>query len=247
MNESNKEISGKEYLKDQYKLIEDKTSFGFSSNGTPKICVDECVGVIEICDEKVVYVNYDFENRKKPTDYPSIPSIVIIIENPHFDEFTKGKDEGSPARGCTGNNLQKYLLFNLYKYLHCNDQGINGIYSFSNKKIANGKYKIIVSNAVQYQCSLGLPLNGKNSNGNREETNKRFTACLNKDKNIFISRIKGYKPKVIINSCTGQNKGEIAGLQREVQDVLQENIQNVLFLHSAHPSSVYFLEGFKEV
>ena len=41
MNESNKEISGKEYLKDQYKLIEDKTSFGFSSNGTPKICVDE--------------------------------------------------------------------------------------------------------------------------------------------------------------------------------------------------------------
>ena len=87
----------------------------------------------------------------------------------------------------------------------------------------------------------------KNSNGNRKETNERFIECLKRDKNIFISRIKGYKPKVIINSCAGQNKGEIAGLQQKVQDVLQENIQNAFFLHSAHPSSVYFLEGFKEV
>lgn len=246
MNKSKKETSGKEYLKDQYKLT-DKTSFGFFTNDTPKICIDECVGVIEICDEKIVYVNNDFENRKKPTDYPSIPSIVIIIESPHTDEFAKDKVEGSPAKGCTGNNLQKYLLFNLYKYLHCNDQRINGVYSFSNKKIANGKYKIIISNAVQYQCSLGLPLKGKHSNGNREGTNKRFLMCLNKDKNIFISRIKGYQPKVIINSCTGQNKGAVAGLQEKVQNILQENIANALFLYSAHPSSVYFLEGFKDV
>lgn len=244
MNKSKEETSGKEYLKEQCKDNKDMSGF---VDGTPKICADECVGVIEICDEKIVYVNNDFENRKKPTDYPSIPSIVIIIESPHTNEFTKDDDEGSPARGKTGDDLQKYLLINLYKYLHCNDQGINGVYGFSNKKIANGKYKIIVSNAVQYQCSLGLPLNGKNSNGNRKETNERFIECLKRDKNIFISRIKGYKPKVIINSCTGQNKGEIAGLQQKVQDVLQENIQNALFLHSAHPSSVYFLEGFKEV
>lgn len=244
MNKSKEETSGKEYLKEQCK--DNKGRSGFI-DGTPKICADECVGVIEICDEKIVYVNNDFENRKKPTDYPSIPSIVIIIESPHTNEFTKDDDEGSPARGKTGDDLQKYLLINLYKYLHCNDQGINGVYGFSNKKIANGKYKIILSNAVQYQCSLGLPLNGKNSNGNRKETNERFIECLMRDKNIFISRIKGYKPKVIINSCTGQNKGEIAGLQQKVQDVLRENIQNALFLHSAHPSSVYFLEGFKEV
>lgn len=49
MNKSKEETSGKEYLKEQCKDNKDMSGF---VDGTPKICADECVGVIEICDEK---------------------------------------------------------------------------------------------------------------------------------------------------------------------------------------------------
>lgn len=107
--------------------------------------------------------------------------IVIILESPHKDEYSKGI--AAPAMGKTGQNIEKYLLKILNKKIK--------------KPKENGKkYDVILMNAIQYQTSFGIDteyfrdrvwLTLWNKEGGREE---------------FIEKLKGYKPDIIFNFCT---------------------------------------------
>ena len=77
--------------------------------------------------------------------------IVIILESPHISEFsTKREDDffddkilANPALGKTGNNLQKYFTHN-----NLIEKSIHDLHKYK-------KYKVILMNSIQYQCSLG--------------------------------------------------------------------------------------------
>lgn len=69
--------------------------------------------------------------------------IILVLESPHKDEYDDQKNPIGPANGKTGNHINKYLvsiLNNAVGYL----------------KPIYPKYDLILLNAIQYQCSLGV-------------------------------------------------------------------------------------------
>ena len=99
-------------------------------------------------------------------------------------------------------------------------------------------------NAIQFQCSLGRKL--KNA-VNQNIKNTIVEQCLEKTlfKNDFIKRIQD--ATIIINCCTGQKDGQIDGLQKQVQDIIDKKYPDKIRLFGYHPSSLHFLKGFKKV
>ncbi|WP_291627685.1 hypothetical protein [Clostridium sp.] len=111
--------------------------------------------------------------------------IVIVLESPHIDEFNEKKFSvaPAPALGSTGCNLDKYFC-----------KVINEC--FKEYEIENCRYHVILSNAIQYQCSLGT---------NTEVFRDRvwLKLWLNRSfKKYFINRLEEYSPDIIMNFCT---------------------------------------------
>ena len=105
-------------------------------------CPDQIVGQIEKDDNDNILVDwseYDFKTRIN-IDYRSEINIdnkiILILESPHVEEFV---EPYGPAKGVTGKNIR-----NLF-------QAVCG------EDLLIGKYNLILMNAIQYQCSLGLP------------------------------------------------------------------------------------------
>lgn len=72
--------------------------------------------------------------------------IVIILESPHVDEY-EGNMPIGPAQGKTGDNINKYLCTIL-------DEAVQREILNVNSKFP--KYDLVLMNAIQYQCSLGM-------------------------------------------------------------------------------------------
>ena len=66
-------------------------------------------------------------------------------------------------------------------------------------------------------------------------------------KEDFKRRLKLYNPKIIINCCTGGHYGEVDGLQKRVQEVIDSGNFSALKLIGSHPSSAFFARGFCKV
>lgn len=217
--------------------------------GHPLKCNDQFVAIIEITNDKVSFIENDIlsDNRiKKHKYYKSTQNdtIAIILESPHKKEFEKETNIG-PALGQTGFNISNYLLGNLAKLISINDLHNEGVYFNKNTNIENGKYKLLLINAVQFQCSLGI-LHGVKNKENRDEIFEKFFE--NDDaKNDFLKRLKQHNPKIIINCCTGGHYRKIDGLQKLVQDVIDGGNINAIKLAGYHPSSPLFAGGFYQV
>lgn len=172
--------------------LRNKTVVKFNSENA--IVEDQYVGTIEINQNSENPVTGNLwcskEKREKHSsdlnnlDKNNEKLFLIILESPHIEEFKSISIPPSPALGKTGLNLQNNLIEKIRDFVN-NNSG----------KIPNGKYKVILSNAIQYQASLGY------------DTEIFRDRCwlmmwLSGGRDNFIERIKKYKPDVIINACT---------------------------------------------
>lgn len=210
------------------------------------ICEDQYVATIEISRAKIAFEIDEIQCRVsaniKKIESENIPTIALVLESPHKKEYDEKSTPLGPARGTTGNNIQSCLLGNLAKFSVINDQNHNGSYFLSSSRIAEGKYRLLLINAVQFQCSLG-DLCGKKK-ARRDEI---FNAVWeNGGKNDFTDRLKKYNPHIIINCCTGEEH-ENSSLKISVQEAIDENFPSALKLQGAHPASAWFSKGFVKV
>jgi len=224
------------------KIINIKTAA--QVNGVPSRCEDQFVAIIEITKEKVVYVENDFSKRKNSKEYENqryLDTIALVLESPHKEEF-KNIQDIAPAKGTTGKNIEAMLLGILAKYIYINDIHQHGAYSLTNSKIKYGKYKLLLINAVQYQCSLGS-LSGEKYKKRRDDI---FSEMFSNQyvKTDFKERLEIYNPKIIINCCTGGEYRKVAGLQKLVQNEIDANFPNSIKLIGSHPASAFFARGF---
>ena len=151
---------------------------------------------------KVEYINNEWkfkENNILPNDRIAEPNIliknkvndriVIILESPHKDEYSK--QITAPAMGTTGENINKYLLDILNKKI-------------GNPQIDKKEYDVILMNAIQYQTSLGI---------DTEYFRDRVWLTLwNKGdlRKEFIKRLEGYNADIVFNFCTnGSHKKDL--------------------------------------
>ncbi|WP_058953072.1 hypothetical protein [Clostridium tyrobutyricum] len=132
--------------------------------------------------------------------------IVIVLESPHIDEFNKTKCSiaPAPALGITGCNLDKYFEEKIQGYL------------------PDGKYHIILTNAIQYQCSLGTE-----TDVFRDRMWLKLWICKEFNKN-FIGRLEKYNPDIIINLCTkGSHKKDVLAPPGTKTVINKEYLENV--------------------
>jgi hypothetical protein len=172
-------------------------------------------------------------------------NIVIILESPHVDEFKHivgykdGFKIGMPCMGRTGINLDKYFIEELDKCLKEVFNKDNNGDKLKNKMIndQDQKFNIIVMNAIQFQCSLGIKV-GKEKNNLCEELLKKDAI-----KKIFIDRLIEYSPKYILNCSTKTIRGSI---KREIKSKLAGLKGNrkkcgkseaIVYIEGNHPSS----------
>ena len=166
--------------------------------------------------------------------------MAIVLESPHVSEY-EGKP--SPLKNPTTSTLfSKHLPSMLFKYITMVSNQY-GAFSRAVRDIENNIYRIKLINAVQYQCSLGELSDEKDE----KRKNRIVNECLQKQdfQDDLVNRLKG--AEVIINCCTGQENGKVAGAQKRVQDLIDEHYPRATRLYGYHPSSSYFLSGFKKV
>lgn len=175
------------------------------------------------------YIDPDTRKENKdnlsPNKHPNYKTIVIILESPHDKEYS---DQSfiNPALGSTGTNLSssiKSLITNVQK----NDNILSA-----------GKYRIILMESIQYQCSLGLNLIDTHHTIIRDAV---FNAIWNlnqngddKTKKDFVERLESYKPDVIFNLST-KNVQDL--VQNEVDFYCKKINKQIEVYQGYHPSS----------
>ena len=170
-----------------------------------RVCPDQYVGYISDFSQN----SKDFPVREKADKRRNnVKCLIMLLESPHKEEFKKVL---APAKGSTGRLIRKHI------------KDVNGLSNYTD-------YGLILMNAIQNQCSLGL-----STMCYRDEV---FVSFWNKGaKDDFINRLKSlYKPgDVILNCCTkGKSKKQ---LRKLVQESIPENMGQVL--KRTHPSSWY--------
>lgn len=168
-------------------------------------CDDQAFGVISN------FANNSFDRRSVAELQDGGRKLIMILESPHKDEFPE-EEAPIPANGTTGENIKRYLL------------EVEGLSEYADSKL-------IVMNAIQYQCSLGC-----DTKRYRDEI---FRACWNRGgKEDFISRLReAYRNNdVILNCCTkGDSEGD--DLRDMVCLALRESFPDATILGRTHPSS----------
>lgn len=142
-------------------------------------------------------------------------NIVLLLESPHRSEYRNIKIYNrlipiGPAQGGSvkeaGGAIKNYI-----------NRIINYIILQNSINLNNGNYNFIIMNPIQFQTSLGSIYTGRLQVGLRDKiwTNiwtiqdSNGVYILQKD---FENRLKGYKPKLVINSCTYNLKGNVRNL-----------------------------------
>ena len=165
-----------------------------------RICDDNYIGTVSFDREKSVwrydkkYILKEERNEKNiKIDNKTNSRLVIVLESPHIEEYSTKKP--MPAVGETGKALNEHLIDILNKKFTNYEKSIDG---------KEGKFDIILMNAIQYQTSLGCVTEMFRDRiwlkvwielGGREE---------------FIERLKSYDPNIIMNLCTkGSHKFDL--------------------------------------
>ncbi|OFV71792.1 hypothetical protein ACWI_07650 [Acetobacterium wieringae] len=213
-----------------------------------KKCEDNYIGTISVESKQIIDSNLRF-NRCKRCEYLEesreikkscdedlnnysekyIGKIVVVLESPHVKEYDfirKGKRIPIPAIGNSGNSLQNNFEENFKRI-------------FENDDIKDGVYSIILCNAIQYQCSLGV---------NTKKYRDRlfivlwFMAELNKN---FLKRIKSYQAAIVINLCTNGNheKDPLIDKNKQIKPYLETEYKDNFISKYKKSTSIKNLKG----
>ena len=203
-------------------------------------CEDQYVGLIRIerlnaryckwikCSLKEKELRSDLHNELKEE---KLPIFAIVLESPHTDEYKTTVHNipiPMPAIGDTGENIQDFLP----KYINrmnatCETDKISKGVGYID--IPSGIYRVLLVNAIQFQCSLGEKTELYRTNVFK---NMWKEEAVKKD---FFSRIDIPDVKIILNSCTNGNKNST--IRKIVQNEIDKIKSNCIKLHSLHPSS----------
>lgn len=185
------------------------------SNNNAIACLDQYVGIIKISKkgtywESFRYPGKDYKEQSDDICNKCNKVLAIVLESPHKYEFDKDKAIG-PAMGNTGANLLGWLP----QLLHVNND------------IDKDTYKVVLVNAVQYQCSLGTYTKRYREDIFSEMWEK---AIVSQD---FIKRLQSHHPSVVINACTSNG----SKIRKENVQVAINSCKININLQSSHPSS----------
>lgn len=215
-----------------FKNFIDKQPKDKAKNSSTVRCFDNYVGQIKIVNGAVaskalwfcrdlrisnhycVSEKIDLSNYQSPLEKMcNCKTIVLILESPHKDEYDDSKSSitPAPALGRTGSNLDNKFVCKINEFIKNNTKRV---------EIKNGVYNIILMNAVQYQCSMGLvPLN--TTVRNALFLQMWFNGKVRKN---FTKRLNKYAPDVVINCCTNGsvnghniNKSFLKKINREIK------------------------------
>jgi hypothetical protein len=153
-------------------------------------CEDKLVGVVE--DSKFVGSSFRYCNHKNST----MGKIILIIESPHTSEY---QTTPLPAHGRTGRNIRKYMHSTVTILPKCSS------------------YELLIMNAVQYQCSMGVDTKAFRDRNFRNSW--EAFARIN-----FEKRLKKYfnHKDIVINCCTKGDKVP------ELRFLVENSIRNAL-------------------
>lgn len=131
-------------------------------------------------------INFEESENKE------VNAIIILLESPHTDEYKDGVPVG-PANGKTGENINKYLTDIL------NEAVTSKVITLYSKA---KKYDLILMNAIQYQCSLGVnPILFRDFCFMKLWEREKTINSLNRRLNIILDNYrKGHI--ILINGCT---------------------------------------------
>lgn len=204
---------------------------GISVNPNP--CPDQLVGTLKNgVFAPSARTNIDYLNSNTISNNLTNP-IVIILESPHKDEYNTNTLQAlGPAMGKTG------IAFNQYF-----DSLI-----VASKNIAlspQHNHDILFVNAIQYQCSLGKKLNGKDSYENKKQRDQNWLTCFNNsESNDLEKRIAAIKPYAIINLCTIGLSNLQLYVDRAVKSyVNQVGNSSIYYTIGNHPSTWIYRNG----
>ncbi len=180
-----------------------------------RLCPDQYVGKIGDLKEE----QPDFQIRKSASSRPAgIKCLLMVIESPHTQEF---EGEPGPAKGNTGKLIRKWITNVLGSQYR--------------------SYGLILINAIQHQCSLGLP-----TRCFRDEV---FETVWSLDgEREFVARLVSLfrKGDVVVNCCT---RGNMRG--RELRQAVHATIMRANICHEplrrTHPSSWHSKKNRKHV
>lgn len=194
----------------------------YGSCNTCHPCPDMFVGLINLNHGKFYSILKPYRTLQKC----DLPLIVMVLESPHKQEYSTKGFPIRPARGRTGENIKLNLVNHL------------------KNKIPSGWYKILLVEAISYQCSNGKCLNNNGKNKKRRDNLFRIM-WLCGGMRFFEKRLLSYRPKIIINSCTGGSDGmkSDAGALF-LNSLVQKSINKICLdsqkFYSSHPSSKWF-------
>lgn len=172
-------------------------------------CPDQLVGYVTnrsyVSYQARTNIDYVLNSNNKHTVTNQLTNpIVIILESPHIHEYDPITNMAiGPAYGNTGKYFKLYF-----------GQILSQTPTIT---LPNTRCDVILLNAVQYQCSLGLPLNGTNNKVNKNHRDNIFNSILSNHQYCdLIERINAINPCVIMNLCTKS----INNLQNLVEQLL---------------------------
>ena len=174
---------------------------------------------------------YEFKNKDKAflcsryNDHPISEAggknIVLILESPHQDEFSRMFEPIAPAQGETGIQIEAHICDLLRR--------------IPSAIMDNQIYNLLIVNPVPCQTSLNylhkMPLQGV-----YKTLRDKVWKCLwendsTKIKKEFIKTIETLKPKLILNLCT-------ANLSEYVdRELVQISLKGCKIYKAWHPSS----------
>lgn len=173
-----------------------------------RICPDQYVGKVSGFEADL----RDFPVRRSAKSRSAQRKcLIIVLESPHIQEFA---EQPAPARGSTGRQIRKWI-----------------------RSVVGEEYKdygMILVNAIQHQCSLGLPPTCV-----RDEV--FCAAWVEGGEDDFIARLRSYYKKgdLVVNCCT---KGQAR--QKELRKLVHQAILaadlGCEVFRKTHPSSWRF-------
>ena len=171
-----------------------------------RCCPDQYVGTLS-----QILGRQDFSERLPAVMRPNLPCIIMVLESPHIDEYigTPG-----PAKGFTGEMIRLHLQ----KALPLD--GISG-------------YGLIVVNAIQYQCSLGVSTDLFRDRVFRAAWNFGGRESLG----ARVERLYRHGD-ILVNCCTKGKDYEVnMPLRLLVEGELRRVLPGVRSIRRLHPSS----------
>lgn len=171
-----------------------------------RTCPDQFLGPI-----KDVLHNVDFPCRLPALLRTNAPCIIMVLESPHADEFI---GEPAPAKGFTGEMIRRHLSEAI---------SVDSLQS----------YDLILINAIQHQCSLGVSTD--------LYRDRIFRTTWNAGgRESFVSRIKHlYRPgDIVVNCCTkGNDYKTDTALRNLVEHELRKALPSVETIKRMHPAA----------